>query len=276
MIGAQGRGARGRGSRALPHCRAAPLRSPGPGPSSVRPRSESRSSPAMMRWLVGSSLRFHGLVLAVAAVVMLVGVTRLRDAPVDVLPEFGPPTVEIQAEALGLSAVEVEQLITVPFEQDLLNGVAFLDEIRSESLPGLARIQLVFEPGTDLFRARQVVNERLAEAQVALPGVSKPPQMLQPLSSTNRVMMVGLSSREVSPIQMSVLARWTITPRLLAVPGVANVAVWGFRDRQLQVQVDPEHLRSSGVSLSQVVETTGNALWASPLSFVEASVPGTG
>jgi Cu/Ag efflux pump CusA len=230
----------------------------------------------MMRWLVGSSLRFHGLVLAVAAVVMLVGVTRLRDAPVDVLPEFGPPTVEIQAEALGLSAVEVEQLITVPFEQDLLNGVAFLDEIRSESLPGLARIQLVFEPGTDLFRARQVVNERLAEAQVALPGVSKPPQMLQPLSSTNRVMMVGLSSREVSPIQMSVLARWTITPRLLAVPGVANVAVWGFRDRQLQVQVDPEHLRSSGVSLSQVVETTGNALWASPLSFVEASVPGTG
>jgi Cu/Ag efflux pump CusA len=207
---------------------------------------------------------------------MFLGITKLRDAPVDVLPEFGPPTVEIQAEALGLSAVEVEQLVTVPFEQDLLNGVAFLDEIRSESLPGLSRIQLVFEPGTDLYRARQVVNERVAEAQVALPGVSKPPQMLPPRSSTNRVMMIGLSSSAVSLVEMSVLARWVINPRLLAVPGVASVEIWGFRDRQLQVLVDPEQMRDDGVSLAQVIETTGNALWASPLSFVEASVPGTG
>jgi CzcA family heavy metal efflux pump len=230
----------------------------------------------VIRWLVGSSLRFRGLVVALAALVIAVGITQLRDAPVDVLPEFSPPTVEIQAEALGLSAAEVEQLITTPFEQDLLNGLAFLDQIRSQSLPGLSRIQLIFEPGTDLFRARQVVAERLAEAQVALPGVSRPPQMLQPLSSTNRVMILGLSSREVSAIEMSVLARWTITPRLLAVPGVANVAVWGFRDRQLQVQVDPTQLRAGGVSLQQVVETSANALWVSPLSFVEASVPGTG
>jgi CzcA family heavy metal efflux pump len=230
----------------------------------------------VIRWLIGSSLRFRGLVVAFAAVVMFLGVTQLRDAPVDVLPEFAPPTVEIQAEALGLSAVEVEQLITVPFEQDLLNGLAFVDEIRSESVPGLSRIQLVFEPGTDLFRARQVVAERLAEAQVALPNVSKPPQMLQPLSSANRVMIIRLSSSELSAIETSVLARWVIKPRLLAVSGVANVAVWGFRDRQLQVQVDPERLRDQGVSLAQVIETTGNALWASPLTFVEASVPGTG
>jgi CzcA family heavy metal efflux pump len=230
----------------------------------------------MIRWIVGSSLRFRGLVVAAAAVVLFLGVTQLRDAPVDVLPEFAPPTVEIQTEALGLSAVEVEQLITVPFEQDLLNGLAFVEQIRSESVPGLSRIQLFFEPGTNLFRARQVVAERLAEAQVALPNVSKPPQMLQPLSSTNRVMMVRLSSTKLSAIETSVLARWVIKPRLLAVPGVANVAVWGFRDRQLQVQVDPERLRDQGVSLAQVIETTGNALWASPLTFVEASVPGTG
>ena len=167
-------------------------------------------------------------------------------------------------------------MITTPFEQDLLNGLAFLDQIRSQSLPGLSRIQLIFEPGTDLFRARQVVAERLAEAQIALPGVSRPPQMLQPLSSTNRVMILGLVFAEVSAIEMSVLARWTITPRLLAVPGVANVAVWGFRDRQLQVHVDPRQLRAGGVSLQQVIETSANALWVSPLSFVEASVPGTG
>ena len=87
--------------------------------------------------------------------------------------------MEIQTEALGLSAAEVEQMITVPMEQDLLNGVAWLDDIRSESVPGLSRIQLIFEPGTDLMRARQVVQERLTQAH-ALPNVSKPPQMIQP------------------------------------------------------------------------------------------------
>jgi CzcA family heavy metal efflux pump len=228
-----------------------------------------------MRWLIAWSLRFRLLVLALAAAIVALGVTQLRDMPVDALPEYAPPTVEIQTEALGLSAAEVEQLVTVPMEQDLLNGVAFLDDIRSQSVAGLSRILLVFEPGTDIFRARQVVAERLTQAH-ALPNVSKPPQMLQPLSSTNRVMMIGVSSSSVSAIQLSVLARWTVVPRLLGVPGVANVSIWGNRDRQLQVQVDPERLRDLGVSLEQVIETTGNSLWVSPLSFVEASTPGTG
>ena len=199
----------------------------------------------MMRWIVGVSLKFRLLVVALATATLVVGVSQLRDMPVDVLPEFVPPTVEIQTEALGLSAAEVEQLITVPMEQDLLVGVAFLDDIRSESLPGLSRIFLVFEPGTDLYRARQVVAERLTQAH-ALPNVSKPPQMLQPLSSTNRVMIVGASTKTLSPIEMGVLARWTIAPRLIGVEGVANVSVWGFRDRQLQVQVDPERGAARG------------------------------
>ena len=122
---------------------------------------------------------------------------QLRDTPVDVLPEFTPPYVEIQTEALGLSAAEVEQLITVPLEGDLLNGVAGIDAIRSESVAGLSSIVLVFEPGTDLLGARQLVQERLTQAH-ALPNVSKPPAMLQPLSSTSRVMMVGLSLRASS------------------------------------------------------------------------------
>ena len=229
----------------------------------------------MMRWIVGASLKFRLMTVAVAAALLVVGVSQLNDMPMDVLPEFGPPTVEIQTEALGLSAAEVEQLVTVPMEQDLLNGVAFLDDIRSQSVPGLSRVLLIFEPGTDLFKARQVVAERLTQAH-ALPNVSKPPQMLQPLSSTNRVMMIGVSSKTVSPIAMSVLARWTIVPQLMGLPGVANVSIWGQRDRQLQVQVDPEKLRDRGVSLLQVIDTTGNALWVSPLTFLEASTPGTG
>ena len=227
-----------------------------------------------MRSIVSASLQFRFLVVIIAAVVLFVGITQMRAMPVDVLPEFSPTYVEIQTEALGLSAEEVEGLITVPLEQDLLNGVAWLDKIRSESVPGLSSITLIFEPGTDLYRARQMVAERLSQAAIGVPHVSKPPTMLQPTSATSRVMIVGLSSKTVPLIQMSVLARWTVAPRLMSVPGVANVAIWGFRDRQLQVQVDPERMRAHDVSLLDVVESTGNALWASSLTFIEASTPG--
>ena len=230
----------------------------------------------MMRRIVGGSLRYRFHVVAFAAAMMFVGIGQLRHMPVDVLPEFMPAYVTIQTEALGLSAEEVEQLITAPLEADLLNGVAWLDVIRSESVPGLSSIELLFEPGTDLMRARQMVQERLTQAHDALPKVSKAPAMLQPLSSISRVMMIGLSSKTLSLIDMSVLARWTIRPRLMGVPGVANVVIWGQRERQLQVQVEPKRLRDHGVSLLDVIATTGNALWVSPLTFLNASTPGTG
>src|ERR1051325_2822453 len=102
-----------------------------------------------MRWIVGKGLRAPRLMLALAVAAIVAGTMQLRGASVDVLPEFEPPTVEVQTEALGLSAAEVEQFITVPLEQDLLNGVAFLQDIRSASLPGLSSIQMIFEPGTD-------------------------------------------------------------------------------------------------------------------------------
>src|SRR5206468_1081451 len=178
-----------------------------------------------MRWLIDGCLKARVPIVVIAAALMFLGFRDVRDMPVDTLPEFGPTTVEIQTEALGLSANEVEQLITVPMEQDLLNGVAWLKFIRSKSVPGLSSIELVFEPGTDPYRARLAVQERVSQAKVALPGVSSPPQMLQPLSSTNRVMIVGLSSNDLTPIEMSVLARWTIRPRLMGVPGVAKVNV---------------------------------------------------
>ncbi len=228
----------------------------------------------MMRWIVGWSLKFRLLVIALAVVMMFVGVMQLRNMPVDALPEFAPPYVEVQTEAPGLSASEVEELVTLNLEE-LLNGTPWLQTIRSTSVTGLSSIVLLFEPGTDVIRARQMVSERLSVAYM-LPNVSKPPVILQPMSATNRVMMVGLSSKRVSPIEMSVLARWNIRPALLSVPGVANVAVWGMRDRQLQVQVDPQRLQAQHVTLDQIVSTTGNALWVSPLSFLNASTPGSG
>jgi Cu/Ag efflux pump CusA len=228
-----------------------------------------------MGWILGSGLRFGRLVAAVAIGLLVIGIAQLRSAPVDVYPEFMPPTVEVQTEALGLSAAEVEQLITVPLEQDLLNGVPWLDKIHSASMPGLSAIDLTFQPGTNLYAARQMVQERMTQAH-ALPNVGSPPIMIQPLASVSRVAMIRLSSRQVSLIDMSVLARWQIKPRLMGVHGVASVSIYGQRDRQLQVQVDPARLAASHTSLTQVIETAGNALWVSPLTFVEASTPGTG
>src|SRR4029450_10095393 len=128
----------------------------------------------MIRSIVGTSLRFRLLILGIAAAVMVVGITQLRNASTDVLPEFTPPYVEVQTEALGLSAEEVEQLITVPLEADLLNGVEGIDTLRSESVPGLSSITMVFEPGTDIYRARQLVQEPLTQAH-ALPNAAKAP-----------------------------------------------------------------------------------------------------
>lgn len=229
----------------------------------------------MFGWVTRFSMQFRILVLALAAGLITFGIVNVPHMAVDTMPEFAPAQVEIQTEALGLSAVEVEQLITAPMEADLLNGVAWLDEIRSKSVPGLSSIELVFEPGTDLLRARQLVAERMTQAH-ALPNVSSPPLIMQPMSSTSRVLMVRMNSKELSGIEMSVLARWKIKPRLIGIPGVANVSIWGQREQQLQVEVTPTQLRDKGITLEQLIKTTGNAVWVSPLSFLEASTPGTG
>ena len=228
----------------------------------------------MIRGIIRQSIRLRYLVIILAVVLMFFGIVQLADMPVDVYPEFNPPLVEVQTEALGLSATEIEALLTVPMEADLLNGVAWLEHIYSDSVAGLSSILMIFEPGTDPIRARQMVQERLTQS-FALPNVSTPPTMLQPLSTTNRAMMVSFSSDDLSLIDLGVLARWNIAPRLMGVPGVANVAIWGLREWQLQVQVDPEELQEKGVSLNQIIETTGEALWVSPLSYLESSSPGT-
>src|SRR5918995_561865 len=233
----------------------------------------------MIRSIIGASLRFWMLLIAVAVGIFAIGIVQLRSAPVDVLPEFTPPYVEVQTEALGLSANEVEQMITVPLEADLLNGIEGVDVIRSESVSGLSDIVMVFKPGTDVYQARQLVQERLTGATGAAglaQAYSKPPTMINPLSSASRVMMIGIDPNKVSPIEAGVLSHWVIRPRLLGVPGVSNVSIWGLRDQQLQVQVDPSQLQAQGVTLNQVVETTGNAQLVSPLTFLEASTPGTG
>ena len=115
----------------------------------------------MMRWIVGSSLKFRFLVLALAAALMYFGMAQLRDMPVDVFPEFAPPLVEIQTPSLGFSPGEVEALVTIPLEE-ALSGVPGLDVMRSKSVPQLSSIKMIFKTGTDLLLARQLVQERVS------------------------------------------------------------------------------------------------------------------
>ncbi len=224
--------------------------------------------------IIRSSLQQRFLVLAVAAALVVFGTLRVQKMPVDVLPEFAPPIVEVQTEAIGLSAEEVESLITLNLEE-LLSGVPWLESIRSKSVTGLSSILLTFERGTDIMDARQMIQERLTLAYT-LPNVANPPVILQPLSATSRFMMVGISSDKVEPTELSLLARWTIKPKLLGVPGVANVAIWGQRLRQLHVQIDPDRLHDARVMQGDIIAAAGDALWVSPLTFLKGSAPGTG
>jgi len=213
----------------------------------------------MFRWLIGSSLKLRFLVLASAAALLVFGTAQLRDTPVDVFPEFAPPKVEIQTEGPGMTATEVEELITIPME-DQLRGVPGIEYVRSSSVVGLSQVTLIFKMGVDLMEARQQVQERLKLAIAELPQSSGMPVMLQPLSSTSRVMKIGLTSKTLDMPDLSMIAYWTIKFRLLSVPGVANVPIWGERIKSLQVQVDPALMRLHNVTLEEVKETTSEAL----------------
>jgi len=228
----------------------------------------------MFRWMIASSLQFRLVMLGIAAALIAFGTERLYRMPVDVFPEFAAPVVEVQTEAIGLSAREVESLITLNLEE-LLSGVPWLESIRSKSVTGLSSIVMTFKRGTDIVKARQMIQERLTLAYT-LPNVATPPVILQPLSATSRFMMVAISSDKVEPTELSLLARWTIKPKLLGVPGVANVAIWGQRLRQLQVHIDPQRLRDARVLQDDVIAAAGDALWVSPLTFLKGSAPGTG
>ncbi|NRQ31153.1 efflux RND transporter permease subunit [Nonomuraea sp. NN258] len=229
----------------------------------------------MMRWIVGSSLKFRFIVLALAAGMVAFGVGLLRDMPVDVFPEFAPPRVEVQTACLGLAAEEVESLITVPLEE-ALNGVDGLDVMRSKSVSQLSSILMIFKPGTDLIRARQLVQERLATVAPAIPSWATPPTMLQPLSSTSRVMKIGISSKDRSVLDLSMISFWTIRNRILQVPGVANVATWGQRQQMTLVQVDPKRMNAKDVSLNQVMEASAGAVDAGLLRYASGATVGTG
>ena len=221
-----------------------------------------------MNWIVGTALRFRVLVVAAALLLLGLGQQLLPQTPLDVFPEFAPPLVEIQTEAPGLSSEDVESLVTVPIE-NAVNGTPWMSGIRSKSVLGLSSVVLLFDRGVDLMAARQLVQERLNTVLRDLPQTVGRPVLLSPLSSTSRVLKVGLWSSELSQADLTVAARWKIRPRLMAIAGVANVAIWGQRDPQLQVLVEPERLRAHGISLDRIALAAGEATAVGGGGFID-------
>ena len=228
-----------------------------------------------MRWIVGRSLRFRWLVLFAAVALMVLGVSQIPNAKVDVFPEFAPPQVEIQTIALGNSSTEVESLITVPIEEQL-QGIDGVDEIRSKSVAQLSAIRIIFKKGQDELRARQLVTERVSQVTPTLPTWAAPPWIMPPLSATSRIMKIGLTSDDLNLIEMSSIAYWKVRQRILRVSGVAQVNIFGERLQQRHVQVDPAKLAKNGVTLDNVMETASNAVDAGVLQYTDSFIPGTG
>ncbi len=236
---------------------------------------ETKPRQTLMRWIVGTSLNYRFLVVAIGALLMVFGVATLPSTRVDAFPEFAPPRVVIQTACLGLSTSDVEQLVTVPLEQ-ALNGVEGLEDMRSKSVPQLSAIELIFKQGFNELKARQLVQERMTAIATTLPTWAAPPVMLAPVSATGRAVQIGMTSKDHSLIQMSMSAYWTIRARLLEVPGVANVALWGERLQMMQVQVEPPKMEAQHVALNEVMEATADAVDSGLLRFSSGSIIGTG
>jgi CzcA family heavy metal efflux pump len=212
-----------------------------------------------VRWIIASSLRYRFIVVAAAVALMVVGASQLKDARTDAFPEFAPPRVEVQTITLGLSPEETEEFVTVPLEQTF-NGVPGLDDIRSTTVAQLSSVEMIFKQNTDLIQARRVVQERLNLIAPSLPTWAAPPVMRPPLSTVARIMQIGVTSKTLSATRLSTIAYWKIRARLLRVPGVVNVAIWGERLQQQHVDVEPARMAANNVTLDEVMNTTADSL----------------
>src|SRR3989441_9499390 len=222
----------------------------------------------MLTRIVQFSLRYHGVVIALACVLVGYGLYVAAHAKLDVFPNFVPPQVVVQTEAPGLSPEQVEVLVTRPIESTI-NGLGNMASLRSESIPGLSVITAVFKEGTDIFIARQMLAEKLGETAGELPAGVKTPMMSPLTSATMDLLKIGLVSEKLSPMELRTLADWTIKPRLLSVPGVTRCILFGGEVRQLQIQVAPEKLIAYDLSLTDVLSAARVSTGVMGSGFIE-------
>ncbi len=223
----------------------------------------------MLSAIVRSSLRFRGIVVALSVALLSYGFYTLSYAKYDVFPNFTPPYVSIQTEAPGLSPEQVELLITQPIE-NAINGVAGIESLRSSSIQGLSVATVVFQEGTDIYRDRQLIAERLSTLEGQFPQGVAPPKMTPLTSSTSTVLEVGLTSDQKSLMELRTTADWTVRPRLLAVPGIANATVFGGEVGQFQIQLDPQRLIQHNLTVDDVLAAGQRATGIRGAGFLEA------
>ncbi|HPW27928.1 MAG TPA: efflux RND transporter permease subunit, partial [Rhodoferax sp.] len=206
----------------------------------------------MFKWLLDNSLSNRLLVIIASLVLMAYGAFTLSRTPVDVFPDLNKPTVTIMTEAGGMAAEEVEQLLTFPLETTM-NGLPGVESVRSVSSAGLSFIYVTFDWSTEIFRARQMVSERLSAMEEGLPAGVVP--RMGPISSIMGEIMqiaIPIDTAKISPMQVREYADWVLRPRLMAVPGVAQVIPIGGEVRQFQVQPNTVRMAELGISHEQL------------------------
>jgi copper/silver efflux system protein len=210
---------------------------------------------SVIRW----SIRNRLLVVATAALLLIAGAITAARMPVDVFPDLTAPTVTILTEAHGMAPEEVETLVTFPIETSV-NGATGVRRVRSSTSQGISIVWVEFDWGTEIFRARQIVTERLQLVSASLPAGVGPP-VLAPISSImGEIMLIAVTGSEaVSEMDVRATADWTVRRRLLAVPGVSQVVPLGGEVRQYQVLVDPARLAAYDVSLHDVLRAAGTS-----------------
>lgn len=224
----------------------------------------------MLTRIVRVALLHPRLVVFASATLLAYGGMLLSHAELEVFPEFVPAQASVQVEAPGMVAEQVELLVTRPVE-NAINGATGVASVRSESIQGLAVINVVFREGEDPYRARQVVAERLAEVSGHLPGGVASPTISPLTSSTMDLLKVGLQSERLSPMELRDLAEWTVRPLLLSVPGVARATVFGGELRRIEVRVRHLDLVARGLSLNDVMTAVQQAAQIRGGGFVESA-----
>ena len=219
---------------------------------------------AIVRW----SLSRPRLVAAFALLLLVYGAVVLRHAKFDVFPDFVPAQAEIQTEAPGLAAEQVEQLVTRVVEQ-AVNGAAGVTAVRSQSIPGLSVVQVMFAEGSDPYRARQIVSEAVAETGSSLPQGVKAPSVTPLTSSTMDLLKVGFTSDRMSPMALRTLVDTVIRPRVLSTPGVARATVYGGQIRRLEVRVRPADLAARGLAFTDILNAVKNSTGVAGGGFID-------
>ncbi|MBK1883215.1 efflux RND transporter permease subunit [Luteolibacter pohnpeiensis] len=222
----------------------------------------------MLDFIITSALRFKGLVLLASLLILGYGAWLTSRTTFDVFPEFVPPSVTIQTEAPGFSPAEVESLVTFPIEA-AMGGIPGMDSIRSQSIQGLSVVTVVFKEGSDQLADRQLLAERLTGLGATLPEQAATPTISPMVSSTMDLLKIGLVSEAASPRDLRSLADWTVSPVLLAVPGVADVTVVGGEVEELQVIPKTERMAALEVSLEDIKKAIATSIGIRGAGYVE-------